>query len=361
MALRLAWNIAQRSARATGRSLAQQQPPAAVGWQPRLCAAVVLGVLATFFAYHQLTGRGWLASDFEYSLRAARRLLEGLNPYTDPTSRAGLPYPFDAQFPYPLFAALIAVPFTAFPSYVAGALFVGCTTALMVFGVTRDGWWRLSILASPSYFVVASVANWSPLLVAAAFLPLLQPLAITKPSTALPVILSYPSLRGMALMSVPLLISLLVLPSWPYYWVASALAQPAGKYAIPVLAGPTVMVLAAALWWRHRPARLLVMLACIPQHAFFYDQLLLWLIPENLRQSLALSAATWAGYVAWSLVDPGFQPLLAKTEQGPGLGWTAPLFYLPALTIVAWQIVAKRRTTRATMAASPVAASRLAA
>lgn len=115
----------------------------------------------------------------------------------------------------------------------------------MTFGVTRDGWWRLSILASPSYFVVASVANWSLVQVAAAFLPLVQALAITKPTTALPVILNYPSWRGVALMPVPLLLSLLVLPSWPTDWVSSVLAQPAGKYTIPVLTGPAVLC-----WWR---------------------------------------------------------------------------------------------------------------
>ncbi len=101
------------------------------------------------------------------------------------------------------------------------------------------------------------------------------------------------------------------------------------------------------------------MLACTPQHPFFYDQLLLWLIPENLRQSLTLSAATWVGYLAWALVDEGFQPLLAKTEQGPGLWWTAPLFYLPALAIVAWQVVEKRARARALTRGTPPVAENL--
>jgi hypothetical protein len=100
------------------------------------------------------------------------------------------------------------------------------------------------------------------------------------------------------------------------------------------------------------------MLACVPQHAFFYDQLLLWLLPQTLRQSLALSLAGWGAYLAWLLVDPSFQPLLAKTDQGPSPEWTFPLFYLPALVMVAWQIMSKRRHERA---ASEVATASLAA
>jgi hypothetical protein len=121
-----------------------------------------------------------------------------------------------------------------------------------------------------------------------------------------------------------------------------------GKYAAPVFMGTTAVVLVAVVWWRQRSARLLVMLACIPQHAFFYDQLLLWLLPRTLGQSLALSVAGWAAYLSWSAYDSSFHPLLAQTSRGPGLDWTAPLLYLPALVIVGWQQLcdARRRRNR---------------
>jgi hypothetical protein len=85
------------------------------------------------------------------------------------------------------------------------------------------------------------------------------------------------------------------------------------------------------------------MFACVPQHPFFYDQLVLWLLPQTLRQSLALSAFGWLAYLSWMVVDPNFNPLLALTPRGPGLTWTAPLFYLPALVLVAWQVLLDRR------------------
>lgn len=339
-------------------NLAVPRPPAAIPWNLRLCIALPVGILASLFAYHQLIGRAWLASDFEYDLRAAHRLLEGLDPYNDPSTHYGLPYPFDAQFPYPLFAAMLAVPFTPFSSYVAGALYVGCLSALMAFAVSRDGWWRLCIFLSPCYFVTASVANWSPLLVAAAFLPALYPLAIVKPTLAVPIMLNYPSLRGYLLCIPMLVISLIIMPTWPWRWLESVANQPGGKYMPPLLIGPVVLVLCAIIWWRERAARLLVMLACIPQHPFFYDQLLLWLIPQSLRQSLALSAAGWVGYLLWFVFDTTGKPFLAYSTQGPGLWWTAPCFYLPAFGLVTWQWHIRRRQSRQEVSAvSPMVAT----
>jgi hypothetical protein len=348
-----------RLALAVWRYFNQKQPPAKVSWRPRLAVALAIGVVATFFAYHQLTGRALLASDFEYDLRAAHRMLDGLNPYNDPTTHYGLPYPFDAQFPYPLFAAMIAAPFTLFTSYVAGALYVGCLSGIMAFAVTRDGWWRLSIFLSPCYLVTASVANWSPLLVASAFLPVLYPLAIVKPTLIAPVMLNYPNMRGYLLCFVSLAVSLVIFPAWPLEWLASLMSQPGGKYTFPLLMGPSLLILACIFLWKRRPARLLLMLACVPQHPFFYDQLLLWLIPQTLRQSLALSAITWAAYLSWWFWDPDFQPLAVRAAQGPNLYWTAFMFYMPALGLVFWQAWRDRRKSDAEVEAdepSPVQA-----
>lgn len=327
------------------RALNARGEPATVPWRQRLVVALLIGVVATFFAHHQLTGRHWLASDFEYDLRAAKRLLAGLNPYTDPSSHFGLPYPYDAQFPYPLFAAILAVPFTLFSSYIAGALFVGCLSAIMAFAVTRRDWWRLCIFLSPSYFVAASVANWSPLLVAAAFLPLLYPLAIVKPTMIAPVMLTYPNLRGFVLCVPVFVFSLIVMPSWPHFWLMS-LSHQHGKYLPPLVAAPVLLVLVAAWWWRKRSARLLILLACIPQHPFFYDQLLLWLIPKTMRQSLAFSAVGWASYFLWFSCDPDGNPWLARTIHVPDIWWTAPHLYLPALVLVVWQQYVARRAGR---------------
>lgn len=302
-----------------------------------MAIALAAFIFATALSYHQLTGRGLLASDFQYALRAALRLLAGGDPYDDPTTRYGLPYPFDARFPYPLNAALLAVPFTGLDPYFAGAVFVGIGSALMAFAVTRDSLWRLSFFLSPSYFVAASVANWSPIIVASAFLPSLYPLAIAKPHIALPVFITRPNARGYLLCLAMLALTLLVMPDWPVRWVRSLADQVPGKYAMPLAVPLVVPVAIALLWWRYAPARFLLMMAVTPQHPFFYDQLLLWLIPATLRQSLTLSAVTWLGYLSWSWWDGG-DVFLAYTPHGPSLEFTAPWYYLPALGLVAWQV-----------------------
>lgn len=314
----------------------QRRPPPTVALRNRCLISAVVFVASGLFAYHQLTARQFRASDFEYALRAATRVMAGGDPYADPAARSGLPYPNDARFPYPLNAALLAVPLTPLDPYVAGALFVAALSALMALGVTRDGLWRLSVFLSPSYFVAASVANWTPLIVAAAFLPLLYPLAIAKPNLALPVLLEHPSARGYALAAAVILVSLAAVPTWPLGWLGS-LADQHGKYVVPLAVAGVVPVLLALLWGRMRSARLLVMLAAVPQHAFFYDQLPLWLIPRTIGQSLALSAATWAAYLAWPWTGAGGDPLIAYTPLIPTLAFTGPLFYLPDLGIVAWQ------------------------
>jgi hypothetical protein len=195
------------------------------------------------------------------------------------------------------------------------------------------------------------------LLVAAAFLPLLFPLAIAKPALAAPILLNFPNLRGYLLAAGMVLFSLVLLPAWPILWLQSISGQEPGKYALPILMGPTILVLIGLIWYRYRPARLLVMLAFVPQHAFFYDQLLLWILPRTLLQSLAFSTVGWLAYLSWSLFDPTFDPWLALTPQGPGLDWTAPLFYLPALVIVLWQVFVDARARRRSPSLGVVAAS----
>jgi hypothetical protein len=311
-----------------------------------VCLAIGLG--AGLICYHQLAGRSLEASDFTYPLRAAHRLLAGLDVYADPAVGAGQPYPYEAQFPYPLPAALLALPFAWLRPCVAGAAFIGLSSALLAFACTRHGWQRLSIFLSPCYFVALSVAQWSPLAVAAAMLPALLPLALAKPNLAIPASAARPNLKAFLWCGLPLLAAEAASPGWISRWISSALTQPTGRYlppaVIPVL-GPLALLATLALMWlahrgrdRFQMARLRVLLTCllVPQHAFFYDQLMLWLIPATLPQSLALSVSGWVAYLCW-FGQHGGEASLALTSQGPDLPWTVLSLYLPTLALTAWQ------------------------
>jgi hypothetical protein len=312
-----------------------------------VCLAI--GLAASLLSYHQLASRSLEASDFSYPLRAARRLIAGLDAYNDPTAGPGHAYPHEAQFPYPLPAALIALPFVALPPYAAGAAFIGLSSSLLAYGCTRQGWKCLGIFLSPSYFVALSVAQWSPLAVAAGLLPALLPLAIAKPNSAFPPALGRPRLQAWLWCGLPLLLAELASPGWIPRWLDSFSTQPAGRYLPPAtvpLVGPLALVASLGMAImayqtpnRRRRTSLRVLLATlvVPQHPFFYDQLTLWLVPETLGQSLILSASAWAAYLAW-FGQHGGVPSLALTAQGPDLAWTMVTFHLPALTLAAWQL-----------------------
>jgi hypothetical protein len=65
-----------------------------------------------------------------------RALLSGENPYSNTPP---------GVIPYPLLAALAALPFAPFPLEIAGALFFGISSGLLALGLIRQGPERLLV------------------------------------------------------------------------------------------------------------------------------------------------------------------------------------------------------------------------
>src|SRR4029078_851933 len=87
-------------------------------------------------------------------------------------------------------------------------------------------------------------------------------------------------------------------------------------------------LLLGVLRWRRREGRLFVAMSLIPQLPVFYDQLMLRLIPSTLWRSLALSALSWVGYLAW-------YPHAASSAQNEfAFPWTVFTIYAPALVLL---------------------------
>jgi hypothetical protein len=101
------------------------------------------------------------AKDFTYPWRAARALLAGHNPY-EVIVPSG-PYPFESRFPYPLPAALAAVPVAGLPAVVGAALFVGVSCGLLAWAWGRDGMWRFWAFCSAPLVMTLALGQWSPL------------------------------------------------------------------------------------------------------------------------------------------------------------------------------------------------------
>ena len=276
----------------------------------RICISAAIGVASAAFCYFLLLHFRQGAGDFNWAIHAAQRLLAGQNPYDTPLEQ------------YPLTAAVFALPFVALRPEIAGALFYGISSALLAFGLSRHGYHRLLAFLAYPYWGGLMVTQWSTLIFASAFFPLLLPATMAKPQLGLPVALTRLSRRGVIACVAVALFTLFALPNWPVLWLGQ-LKNYEHFFPLLVLPGP---LLALALWrYRDRDAWFLVLTAIMPQR-WFFDTFTLWLIPKSRREILFTAALSWgAGIWRWYHVPHSF------TE----VGRVAVLFiYLPMLTVV---------------------------
>ncbi|MBZ5654732.1 MAG: hypothetical protein LAO56_05580 [Acidobacteriia bacterium] len=270
---------------------------------------VVSGTLCWAFLHRfQLGG-----ADFNWAHRAARALLSGENPYAN--TPAG-------TVPYPLPAAIAALPFAAFPVEFAGALFFGISSGLLALGLIRQSPQRLLVFLAYPYWAALMTAQWAPLVMCAAFFPLALAFCIAKPQVGTSVALTYFSRKGVIAGAALLLASFVLQPRWPMEWIPQLRGY---QYFVPLLVLPGPL-LALALWrWRDRDARLLF-LACVLPQRWFYDSFILWLIPKTRRSILATVACSWVvGLWRWYHIP--------HTKQQVGV-WCVLGFYVPMLVVV---------------------------
>jgi hypothetical protein len=291
----------------------------------RVVTALVLGGWGAFIAYFTMVSHPQhLAKDFSYPWRGARALLQGLDPYQ--VIHGGAAYPFNAPLFYPLPAAILAVPFAPLRPEIAGALFVGVSSTLLGWAVLRDCPHRLPLFISAPFVQAAILGQWSPLLTAAALMPALQFAAAAKPTIGVAAWLYKPSWRGVIGGLILALVALLILPRWPLEWRA-AMAGTA-RYRGPATTLMGCFLLLGVLRWRRREGRLFVAMSLMPQLPVFYDQLLLWLIPSGVWRSVALSAMSWIGYLAW------YPSRTSPLQNEVAFPWMVLTLYAPALVLL---------------------------
>lgn len=298
--------------------------------------ALFVGVIAAVVSAIGLYQRGGYAGDFNWAWRAARLWTQGRNPYNDPGLAPIFPYPFDAPLLYPMTAVVLAVPFAVLPPWLAGAAFFGVSAGILAYLVLLRREWRLlPLFTSAPFYVAASVAQWSPLVVATALAPSIGFLALAKPNIGLPVLATHGRAetwrRAFAFVS----LTLPLLPSWPLSWVENLRSH--GGYPSPLLVFPGALLLLALLRWRAPEARLLVLMALVPQRLWFYDQLPLWLIARTWWQGLFLSALSWIGYAGWRMSPNPYGWVGSSPATAPI--WVVCFIYLPALLLVLWPLV----------------------
>jgi hypothetical protein len=285
----------------------------------RIFISAAIGVATGAFCGFLLTRMHQGGGDFAWTLHLAQRLLARQNPYDTPLEQ------------YPLTSVFFALPFVGLRPEVAAALFYGISSALLALGVTRYGYHRLLIFLAFPYWAALLVAQWSTLIVASAFFPLLLPATMVKPQVGLPVAITRLSRRGVLACLVVALLSLAILPRWPALWMGQ-LKYYEHFFPLAVLPGPVLLL---ALWrYRERDSWLLLLAAIMPQR-WFFDAFILWLIPKSRREIVWTAFFSWgAGIWRW------YHPPLNFTQVGR---WAVLFLYLPMLGV----IMARSRNVRA--------------
>jgi hypothetical protein len=276
----------------------------------RIAVSAGIGLATGVFCWFLMKRLHQGAADFHWALHLAHGLLARQNPYDTPLEQ------------YPLPAALFALPFVRLQPELAAGLFWGISSALLAFGLTHSGYTRLLIFMAYPYWAGALTVQWSPIIAASAFFPLLLPVTMAKPQVGLPVFLTRLSRRGLMACAIVALLSLAVMPKWPLVWLRQA-----GNYQhfIPLLVLPGPLLLLVLLRYRDRDSLLLLFSALMPQR-WFFDSFILWLIPRSRREIIWTVFFSWgAGVWRWYHIPHSF------TEVGR---CSVILFYLPMLVVV---------------------------
>jgi hypothetical protein len=92
---------------------------------------------------------------------------------------------------------------------------------------------------------------------------------------------------------------------------------------VPLLIFPGFLLIVALGHWRSDSGRFLLLASVVPQR-WFYDSLVLWLVPKTGLQYLITAALSWLSFVGWMLFP--------RTIENVGL--SVVLFaYLPMLIV----------------------------
>ena len=254
----------------------------------------------------------------------ARELLAGRDPYGPACQYyepgTGRLYPAN-----PLTTALLLLPFAPLSQAHTAALVAALSGGLAAFGLLRGGAaWRLLALASAPAVYALWFAQWAVLLLAVAFLPALLPLALAKPHIGLPVALTRLTWRRALACAAFVLLSLLVLPDWPWRW----LAQVGGFNGfVPLLTLPGALLLLALARWRDPDARYVLLCALVPQRAL-YDAPILAAALRTRAEMLVWAGASW---LYWPLLL-----WLGDSQPHVALAVVATA-YLPLLALLLWR------------------------
>lgn len=308
-------------ARASRAAVANVAPPSL-----RLRLAIALGGAAAAMAW--LGPMEWLqprmVTDFDAVYVGARALLHGADPFSS----------YYRPITYPLPAMLFAMPLAMMPIRLARLFFVGLSSGLLAWALSRKPDARLFVFASAAWFVAIEDAQWSPLILAAAAMPALAWVLPTKPNIGLAVGAGTEPRsikRVLALALILPVLSFVFAPSWFSAWRAATAHY---DVFLPLVTRPYgALLLLAAARWRRPEARILLVLALVPLNPALYEAVLVFCGPLRAIEGAALATLSWFVEAVGRPVTADYATYASRNAPAFARG-TLFCAYLPALLIV---------------------------
>ncbi|MFN8580509.1 MAG: hypothetical protein U0163_05950 [Gemmatimonadaceae bacterium] len=267
-------------------------------WRVAAAVAAFTGVLAIIRYVHDPA----LSSDLDHLWFASRVMLQGGNPYDAVGPGKAFEWPWPVLYPLP--GLLLVAPLTVLP--VALARVVMSVASGAALGFAMGSRWRVQwpLLVSASYFLATMRNQWSPLILAAFWLPWLALIVIVKPNVGiLPLLTQSRRLlfRTVLAAVVLLLLSVVIRPTWPREWLA--LASVAPNKEVPLFQPFGVLLLATLPLLTTAEGRVLLGASLIPQTPSVYDTLPLFALCRTTREALIL--ATLSHVLQWLVIARG--------------------------------------------------------
>jgi hypothetical protein len=279
------------------------------------------------------------AADFTVLWRAGRALVDGQSPYA--VVNAVGPYPYESGFLYPIPAAIVVMPFALLSMHGGWIAWGAASTGLLAFALTRETFSRLPLLMSLPMLSTVQQGQYAALVTAAALMSALSVFGALKPTLGAAVFARLQTKRQAITFAggvfAVFLVATLIYPWWPAEYVHEIGTMDHANYLPPIAVlpfGPLIAI--AALRWRHADARLVLVLACLPQTMLFYDQLPLVLLARTFRQSLVLALLSYLPLAIAPFVS-------APPNDSTGALMSVmsriliPAYFLPCVAWVLWQ------------------------
>lgn len=259
----------------------------------RLYTSIVFGILPAFVAHmHAVMDK--TPRDFFHFRAVAFAALHRQNVYD---AAPGLPYPLPGL--------LLVTPWTFLPPAEATALFMFLGGAFFAWALMAEGYAPLLGYFSSGMLFAAQVGQWPPMFAGAFAVAPLGVFLIVKPHVGFASFVARPTWWTVGSAVVCTVLAFALQPTWVHDWRESVVlsgvhfgAEGAGKfqYTAPIALPGGVLALAALARWRRPEARLLAVLACVPQSLHLYEIVPLALVPRGWIQSaiyVGMSHVIW--------------------------------------------------------------------